>query len=258
MNQITQDAQEFGVHLRSGGWRLGLLVARSVMPGAGQSHRGSRRNGRTDEKVSGEKFAELAGTSRPRALRYYDAWEKAAAAGHVPHAADLNPGVEVDLPDDEQVPWSDFYSAGRSSNIESVRRSKPAVAQAIAEDPEFAAAAARALVESQPQALAAAVTADPVAADHMEAALSQGHPRSLPRREFEPTAYDLVADLRSIHRTFDRIATAVTGGRVVITPEMTESVLAEVEWLANALDLIKSGVQSDSLDAQLARLVEEG
>jgi hypothetical protein len=37
------DAREFGIHVRQGGWRLGLLVARNVEPRKGQNERGSRR-----------------------------------------------------------------------------------------------------------------------------------------------------------------------------------------------------------------------
>lgn len=103
------------------------------------------------------------------------------------------------------------------------------------------------------------IAADPIAADAAQFALDRNRPRAeAPIREHEPTAYDLIAGLRHIHYTIDRVAAAVSGGHVTITAEMTEAVTAEVDWLQNASDLIKSGVQSGSFDDQLARLVEEG
>lgn len=95
---IELDAHEFGLHLKEGGWRLGLLVARSVEPGEGMSERGSRRRVRDGEgKISASRFAEQAGTTNDRVMRYYRAWERFAAKGKVPHADTLIPGLEPDL-----------------------------------------------------------------------------------------------------------------------------------------------------------------
>lgn len=111
-DSIRIDAEEFGRHVKAGGWRLGLLVARNVEPGNGEGgdrrsdHRYSRTSG---PKVSGNEFARLSGVSRPKVMRYLDAWEAAAHLGHVPHAADLTPDREIDL-DAEALPaWGDVY-----------------------------------------------------------------------------------------------------------------------------------------------------
>lgn len=104
MSTTDDDAREFGEHVKHGGWRLGLLVARSVERGAGS---GNRPPG---VKISVIEFARRSGVGEHRVAKHLDAWEKAADAGHVPHAADLEPGQEVTLPDQDTVGWSDFYS----------------------------------------------------------------------------------------------------------------------------------------------------
>lgn len=103
---ITQDAREFGLHMKQGGWRLGLLVARNVVVAPGRVAPETLA-----PKVNATEFARRAGTSNDRVIRHYAAWERAANAGLVPHAADLAPGGEVDL-DVERLPaWGPIYNA---------------------------------------------------------------------------------------------------------------------------------------------------
>lgn len=99
---IEQDAQEFGVYVKQGGWRLGLLVARNVERGKG--HGGDRRSRNQPrnsavEKVGAAKFAEKAGipSGHSLVLRYLDAWDRYAEDGMVPPSRELKPGSEVDL-----------------------------------------------------------------------------------------------------------------------------------------------------------------
>lgn len=104
--KITTDAREFGLHMRQGGWRLGLLVARNVAVAPGRVAPETLL-----PKVNATEFARRAGTSNDRVLRHLAAWERAANAGLVPHARDLNPGSDVDL-DVERLPaWSPIYNA---------------------------------------------------------------------------------------------------------------------------------------------------
>ena len=93
LDPISCDARDFGAYARTGGWTFALKVARSVRPG-GQS---------ADEtpKVSAREFAELAGCSPERVMRYYKAWDRAADDGLVPHFEILVPGQDIDLPDAE-------------------------------------------------------------------------------------------------------------------------------------------------------------
>src|SRR5262245_7607975 len=75
---IELDAREFGIHVKQGGWRLGLLVARNVEPGAGAGERTDLepRNDRSEVgKVSASRFAEQSQTSVPRVMRYLHGWE---------------------------------------------------------------------------------------------------------------------------------------------------------------------------------------
>jgi hypothetical protein len=125
---VEMDAREFAVWSKSGEWRLGLLVARNVEPSQGK---------RTDlfqlkkvEKVSASEFAKVAGTSAARVLRYLDAWDRAAAAGYVPHSTTLSPGDEVDLDADRLPPWQNYYTtvvrAKATTSASSTVRREPA------------------------------------------------------------------------------------------------------------------------------------
>jgi hypothetical protein len=154
---VARDAREFGAYARTGGWAFGLLVARSVRPG-GQG---------ADEtpKVSAKEFAELAGCSAERVMRYYKAWDRAADDGMAPHFEALTPGQDVELPDADV--WLGYYvsrsaaASERGSAIadaaaaEGIRPTKAlevaenptALRTAILADPATARAARRALLD---------------------------------------------------------------------------------------------------------------
>lgn len=113
---IERDAAEFGVHVKAGGWRLGLLVARNVKTGNGQGQRADLVTAVTkSEKVSAQAFGRQSGTSAPRVLRYLEAWDAAAAAGVVPPSVTLVPGQEVDLDADALPDWGKYYPPGDSN-----------------------------------------------------------------------------------------------------------------------------------------------
>ncbi|WP_322544487.1 hypothetical protein U2G91_17280 [Rhodococcoides fascians] len=92
---LQHDAGEFVRH--GGDWRYGMIVARWVEKGAGQSQRGSRLKEVIDEKVSAasfaqveevqlgktssNKFATVAGVSNVTVTKYLNAWECAAENG---------------------------------------------------------------------------------------------------------------------------------------------------------------------------------
>jgi hypothetical protein len=107
---IELDAREFGVHVRQGEWRLGLLVARNVEPGTRPPVTIV-----TGVKVSATEFAKKANTSVPRVMRYLEAWDKAAEAGHVPSSSELTPGDEVDLNVEKLPPWHMYYTSVKQS-----------------------------------------------------------------------------------------------------------------------------------------------
>ena len=116
---VEADAREFGTHINTGGWRLGLLTARSVTPGLGEGRPPKDREAETGSpvavsangKVSARTFAARSGTSHKRVGRYLAAWQRAADKGLVPDPIELDPGDEVELPDAKL--WGDFYSTKR-------------------------------------------------------------------------------------------------------------------------------------------------
>ncbi|KPI28772.1 hypothetical protein OV320_5233 [Actinobacteria bacterium OV320] len=152
---VARDAREFGVYARTGGWAFGLMVARSVRPG-GQS---------ADEtpKVSAKEFAELAGCSAERVMRYYKAWDRAADDGLVPHFEELAPGQEVELPDAEV--WLTYYVSRSSAG------SERGTAIAEAAEAEGIRPTKALEVAENPTALRAAILADPSTARAARAAL---------------------------------------------------------------------------------------
>ena len=165
------DAREFGLHIKQGGWRLGLLVARNVAPGAGTGGGGtdgSHRSNRNGEKVSARSFAEEAGTGPARVLRYLTGWEKAAGTGTVPHAADLNPDSEPAL-DVETLPeWEDFYSSPVGRNVGDDRQGalrRQAKADGVGPSKVVD-------VASNPKAMASAIQADSAVAEVATEALT--------------------------------------------------------------------------------------
>ncbi|WSQ14421.1 hypothetical protein OG604_45510 [Streptomyces sp. NBC_01231] len=142
---VARDAREFGVYARTGGWAFGLMVARSVRPG-GQG---------ADEtpKVSAKEFAELAGCSPERVLRYYKAWDRAADDGLVPHFEALTPGQEVELPDADV--WLGYYVSRNSATSErGTAITEAAEAEGIRPTKALE-------VAENPTALRAAILADP-------------------------------------------------------------------------------------------------
>ncbi|MEU8790528.1 hypothetical protein [Streptomyces sp. NPDC048643] len=154
-NPVERDARDFGAYARTGGWAFGLKVARSVRPG-GQS---------ADEtpKVSAKDFAEIAGCSPERVMRYYKAWDRAADDGLVPHFEILLPGEDIELPDAEV--WSSYY-VSRSSAA-----SERGTAIAEAAEAEGIRPTKALEVAENPTALRAAILADPSTAQAARAAL---------------------------------------------------------------------------------------
>ncbi|MER5948118.1 hypothetical protein ABT127_18890 [Streptomyces sp. NPDC001904] len=152
---IARDAHEFGVYARTGGWAFALKVARSVRPGGQPA-------GET-AKVSARRFAELAGCSADRVMRFYKAWDRAADDGIVPQFESLAPGTEIELP--EADVWLSYY-VSRSSGA-SVR------GQAITEAAEAEGIRPTKALEvaENPTALRAAILADPGTAEAARKAL---------------------------------------------------------------------------------------
>ncbi|WP_327434232.1 hypothetical protein [Streptomyces sp. NBC_01236] len=155
LDPVARDARDFGAYARTGGWAFALKVARSVRPG-GQS---------ADEtpKVSAKEFAELAGCSPERVMRYYKAWDRAADDGVVPHFELLVPGADIELPDAEA--WLTYY-VSRSSAASERGTAITQAAEAEGIRPTKALE-----VAENPTALRAAILADPSTAQAARHAL---------------------------------------------------------------------------------------
>lgn len=149
--QLNADAREFGLHVKQGGWRLGLLVARNVEKAPAGKRRGSDSNRNQNGKVNATEFGHLANVSAAKVLRYLKAWEGAADEGRVAHAVELQPGMEANINADKLPPWSDFYDASATGGRprDDIRKTindpetRPKVVAQIAEameDPEVAQA----------------------------------------------------------------------------------------------------------------------
>ncbi|WP_033318382.1 hypothetical protein [Streptomyces yerevanensis] len=152
---VVRDAREFGEYARTGGWAFALKVARSVRPGGQPA-------GETP-KVSAKRFAELAGCSPERVMRYYKAWDMAADDALVPHLEALVPGEDIELPDADV--WLSYYNSRNSAS--SVRGTAiTAAAEAEGIRPTKALE-----VAENPTALRAAILADPSTAQAARAAL---------------------------------------------------------------------------------------
>ena len=158
IDNIDRDATEFGQHVRAGGWRLGLLVARNVdATGKGGNAALDRPTSSADEvgKVSMVAFARKAGTGDHRVKRYLQAWEAAAANGVVPAAAELSPGQDVDL-DTEKLPnWADYYPPGGTDLTQATPEARAAYEKAAKEVGTTANEIAR--VASSPKAIKGAL-----------------------------------------------------------------------------------------------------
>jgi hypothetical protein len=142
---VARDAREFGVYARTGGWAFGLMVARSVRPGG--------QGAEETPKVSAKEFAELAGCSADRVMRYYKAWDRAADDGVVPHFEALAPGQDAELPDADL--WLTYYAPRSSATSErGTAISEAAEAEGIRPTKALE-------VAENPTALRAAILADP-------------------------------------------------------------------------------------------------
>lgn len=177
-NTIETDAKEFGLHVKQGGWRLGLLVARNVEKGTRGGDNGNQHTGGISQsrngKVPAKKFADDSGTSADRVLRYLTAWNKAADAGLVPHSTDLTPGQELDGIDFEALNWNAYYT-GAAGPFRIKDESRREALIRMAENDGVGAGKVQEIA-ANPNALVAAIKADPQTAEAAANALAYTAP----------------------------------------------------------------------------------
>lgn len=173
---LAADVEEFAVHDRKGGWARALLVARRVEPGEGHGTTFEQQSKRFDRnvyrRVSAREFARRSGTSAKRILAFYQAWERAAGDGVVPPAADLSPGVHVELPDETEVPFfgaKGYYRSYEAREVSDGRR------EAVEREADLAGIkpTAALYVATSPKALSTAILADDTSRAAAEEALGE-------------------------------------------------------------------------------------
>lgn len=97
------DAELAGTLYRKAKPYTAMLIARSVEPDAGNPVESSYHG----DRVSAREFADHSGISHPTVMKYLRTWQAMAEAGIVPFPADLEPGQDVEVPD--QKTWTYYY-----------------------------------------------------------------------------------------------------------------------------------------------------
>jgi len=165
-DRLSADIEEFAAHDRKGGWARALLIARRVEPGEGRGQRTDLqpRFGRTEvfRRISASEFARRSHTSHKRIMAFHEAWKRAAADGVVPSIHRLAPGIHIDLPDEEDVPFFGEHGYYRSYEA---RMNNGERRQAIEQEAERAGIkpGSPVYVAQQPKALKTAILADATA-----------------------------------------------------------------------------------------------
>ena len=175
-DRLNADIEEFATHDRKGGWARALLIARRVEPRAGQGERTDLQpcfgRNKVFRRISAQEFARRSGSSAKRIMAFHEAWKRAAADGIVPSIHKLEPGLHVDLPDEEEVPFfgeHGYYRSYEARMNDGERR------QAIEDEAERAGIkpGSPVYVAQQPRALKTAILADATTRDAAREALAE-------------------------------------------------------------------------------------
>ncbi|GAA1434006.1 hypothetical protein GCM10009601_57670 [Streptomyces thermospinosisporus] len=176
-DRLNADIEEFATHDRKGGWARALLIARRVQPdeghGVGFEQESTKRFDRTVfRRISAREFARRSGTSHKRVMAFHEAWKRAAADGIVPPFHKLEPGLHVELPDEEEVPFFGEHGYYRSYEA---RMNNGERRQAIEQEAERAGIkpGSPVYVAQQPKALKTAILADATARAAAKEALDE-------------------------------------------------------------------------------------
>ena len=219
-------------------WQRAAIVFAFVTP-----QQGSRTSASSRKGLSVGDFIALGVrglTTYDSVRRYRSAWQAAIDAGQVRAVA---PGDDVVLPELPFPPHAELAPSERADAL-----AEAAVA-------EGAGVRSTQQIATHLPALRAAIRADPKVAAAAREALDQRQDVPTPSpRQSSPAreGLELLADFRALHKTLASILDRILGGSALIVPTERDALLAEVQWLRNALDHVESGLASDSLDAELA------
>lgn len=173
---LNADVEEFAVHDRKGGWARAHLIARRVQPREGQGRRTDLQpcfgRNKVFRRVSAQDFAGRSGTSPKRVMAFFHAWQRAAADGIVHPAEDLSPGVHIELPDEDEVPFfgaKGYYRSYEAREVSDNRR------EAVEREADLAGIkpTAALYVATNPKALSTAILADDTSRAAAEEALGE-------------------------------------------------------------------------------------
>ena len=239
------NAAEFAALDKGEGWPFARLVACSVM----------RRATTSSTKVSASRFAELAGTSAPRVLRYLDAWDKAAAQEHCIPSKQLEPEDAHQIADPE-IGWESIYDASQAGSRP--RDSRPEAAAQIM-NLRGAAAVVDELGATQLEDLANVLTSTPAyrlmvnrAMDKNVPKIAQGAPSP------EQTPREITVVIIKMKQAGRRLTELLATNAHHLTSDERDAVQAQIAWLRNAAGLWESCLSSGSMDDELMLMLEEG
>jgi len=114
------DAELAGTLYRKAKPYTAMLIARCVEPGEGQGERTDLGKNLPRSKANARDFADRSGMTHPTVMKYFRTWEAMAKAGIVPFPKDLEPGEDVEVPD--QKVWTYYY---REANPPKPKKEKP-------------------------------------------------------------------------------------------------------------------------------------
>jgi len=97
------DAELAGTLYRKAKPYTAMLIARSVE----EKGPGARTDLESSFKVSAKQFADQADISHPTVMKYLRTWDAMAQAGIVPPREEMEPGQDVEVPD--QKTWTYYY-----------------------------------------------------------------------------------------------------------------------------------------------------
>jgi hypothetical protein len=249
MNSWKEDARFVGAFVRGGDWEVGLRIARNVEIGAGEGGEPAR-----SRRISLEAFANEAGIDRKTVTKYLAAWEWAADAGLVDHAADLNPDDSYDFEAAgfSADQWQDYYHVAcqnpppwnpQGKPLEPRKGtdhvSKEQVAEAIESDPAIALAAREAIEKRDAQYK-----------------LEQG------KRDDKVTDSSPMTDLVRIVMEFRKIKRALHDVLGLVTDldfdeARRKGVLGNVSHIQQYLDAITQATKSNSIDTEYTQLLDD-
>ncbi|MGW7359633.1 hypothetical protein ACWGI0_24120 [Streptomyces sp. NPDC054802] len=182
-DRLSADIEEFAAHDRKGGWARALLIARRVEPdeghGIGFGQESTKRFDRNVfRRISAREFASRSGSSAKRIMAFHEAWKRAADDGIVLPFHKLAPGVHVDLPDEEEVPFFGEHGYYRSYEA---RMNNGERRQAIEQEAMRAGIkpGSPVYVAQQPKALKTAILADATTRAAAQEALAEFERREM-------------------------------------------------------------------------------